>query len=170
MDRTSLELRGGIFEAEICNLLRAQFKDSLIIHNKSLMCPILGKETQIDVILVKRHGIFVIEAKNIHGWIKGDYNDEKWRACSSSKKVMTVFNTLNQNFLHIRSLEYAMSQKGYLPSFKIHNLICVPDNTQIISNVKEITNYSRLPYVISKLEDSRLEIDVHKYTSLIRKL
>lgn len=170
LDRRELELRGSLFEAEIGALLLQEVKDVLIIHNVELYCPQLHKETQIDVIAVTKGGIFVIEAKNFHGWIRGNYDDDKWTALSRTRKVMTIFNTLHQNFLHIRSLEAALYKKGIKFNFPIHNVICLPDDTAIYSDVKEIVNFSQLPYYIESHSDQNLKLNVNAITSLIRKL
>lgn len=170
LDRRELELRGSLFEAEISALLLEELEDILVIHNLEIYCPQLHKDTQIDVIAVTKGGIFVIEAKNFHGWIRGNYDDEKWSALSRTRKIMTIFNTLHQNFLHIRSLEAALFKKGVKFNFPIHNIICLPDNTEIISDVKEIVNFSQLTNYIEEHSDPKLNLNVSAITSLIRKL
>lgn len=43
-----------------------------------LMIPCQGGTTQIDHVLVSIYGVFVIETKNMNGWIFGDERSPKW--------------------------------------------------------------------------------------------
>lgn len=60
--------------------------------------------TQIDHIIVSRFGIFVIETKNIKGWIFGSEFQKKWTQVIYGKKN-TFQNPLLQNYRHIKALE-----------------------------------------------------------------
>jgi len=46
------------------------------IHNVTLPTP--DGTTQIDHIVVSRYGIFVVETKNMKGWIFGGQNQNNW--------------------------------------------------------------------------------------------
>ena len=37
-----------------------------------------GEETELDILIVNRNGVFIIEVKYYHGELFGDENDEKW--------------------------------------------------------------------------------------------
>ena len=60
--------------------------------------------TQIDLVVVSQHGIFVIEVKNFKGWIYGRENDKYWTQVLYSKKSK-FYNPLLQNYRHIKALE-----------------------------------------------------------------
>ena len=45
---------------------------SIYFPLNNLTLPTKNGTTQIDHVIVSRHGIFVIESKNIDGWIFGD--------------------------------------------------------------------------------------------------
>lgn len=59
--------------------------------------------TQIDHVLVSPFGIFVVETKNIQGWIFGGQHDSTW--CQSIYGHKNRFqNPLRQNYRHIKCL------------------------------------------------------------------
>ncbi len=59
--------------------------------------------TQIDHIVVSKYGIFVVETKNINGWIFGDAQDSQWTQSIYGHKSRFQ-NPLKQNYRHIKCL------------------------------------------------------------------
>lgn len=59
---------------------------------------------QIDHIVVSKYGIFIIETKNIKGWIFGNDKSEYWTKNMYGKKYH-FRNPLKQNFYHVKSLQ-----------------------------------------------------------------
>lgn len=75
--------------------------------------------TQIDHIIVSRYGIFVIETKNMEGWIFGTESQPKWT--QSFRKAKFQFqNPLHQNYRHTKALEEFLG----LPSNVFHSVVC----------------------------------------------
>lgn len=62
------------------------------------------KYTEIDILLVHRTGLYVIESKNISGLIFGQRDDYNWTRFTSSNK-MTFYNPIRQNEGHIYALD-----------------------------------------------------------------
>jgi len=62
-----------------------------------------GGTTQIDHVVASRYGIFVVETKNMKGWIFGDAKSERWTQQFPGMKN-TFQNPLRQNHKHIKSL------------------------------------------------------------------
>ena len=61
------------------NLLLKLFLSTDIYHLiKNVTLPTEDGTTQIDHILVSKYGIFVIETKNMKGWIFGSPNQKQW--------------------------------------------------------------------------------------------
>ena len=60
-------------------------------------------KTQIDLVVVSRYGIFVIEVKNFNGWIFGNERDKYWTQVLYSKKTK-FYNPLRQNHRHVKAL------------------------------------------------------------------
>jgi len=59
--------------------------------------------TQIDHVLVSVYGIFIIETKNIKGWIFGEANSDRWIQVIYGKKRQFQ-NPLKQNYRHTKCL------------------------------------------------------------------
>lgn len=60
--------------------------------------------TQIDHVVVSKFGIFVIETKNVKGWIFGSPGQRQWTQVVYRRKSRFQ-NPLHQNALHIRALQ-----------------------------------------------------------------
>ncbi len=63
-----------------------------------------GSTTQIDHILVSKYGLFVIETKNMKGWIFGGENQKQWTQ-QIFKEKNRFQNPLHQNYRHTKALE-----------------------------------------------------------------
>ena len=71
-------------------------------HNLTL--PTYDGTTQIDHVIVSKFGVFVIETKNMKGWIFGDARSRRWTQVIYGKKY-PFQNPLNQNYKHIKAVE-----------------------------------------------------------------
>lgn len=159
-NRRKLLIVGESFEFKIMSIVKAAFPDAIVLHDLRLDSAFLGKETQIDVIAITSNGVFVIEAKNWKHWIKGDYEDHEWTGLSSDRKVMTVFNPFHQNFIHVRTLRNAIRLSGHEPG-QFHNLVVLPDGTEIKSNCKEVISLAKLPRVMRE-KQSLYPVDINE--------
>lgn len=80
--------------------------------------------TQIDHIIVSRYGIFVIETKNMEGWIFGSEKDAQWTQSLYGNKFRFQ-NPLRQNYRHVKALEEFLK----LPSGMFHSVVCFVGQT-----------------------------------------
>lgn len=71
-------------------------------HNVTLPTP--DGTTQIDHIFVSRFGIFVVETKNMKGWIFGGDSQAQWTQ-TIFKKSFKFQNPLRQNYKHVKALQ-----------------------------------------------------------------
>lgn len=78
----------------------------------------LNGTTQIDHVVVSRFGIFVVESKNMKGWIFGSEQDRQWTQSIFGKKYRFQ-NPLHQNYRHTR----ALSQFLDVAHDKIHSVV-----------------------------------------------
>ena len=60
--------------------------------------------TQVDHIYVSRFGVFVVETKNMAGWIFGDAKQRQWTQTIYRKKTRFQ-NPIHQNYKHLKTLE-----------------------------------------------------------------
>lgn len=95
----------GVLGEWIVNLIiKLSFKQPDYYLFKDVLLQIDKGTTQIDHVLVSRFGIFVIETKNMKGWIFGKENQAKW--LQQIYKHKSYFqNPVHQNFKHKSALE-----------------------------------------------------------------
>lgn len=56
--------------------------------------------TQIDHVIVSKFGIFVVETKNMNGWIYGSEKDAQWTQVFPNQQKFRFQNPLRQNYRH----------------------------------------------------------------------
>ena len=94
------------------NLLIKFFLDKKEYHLiKNVTLATEGGTTQIDHIIVSKHGIFVIETKNMKGWIFGSANQKQWTH-KIFKHTSKFQNPLHQNYKHVKTLEALLNIKN----------------------------------------------------------
>ena len=136
---------------------------------KDVTLPNANGTTQIDHIIVSRFGIFVIETKNMKGWIFGGERQKTWT--QSIYKNKTKFqNPLHQNYKHIKTLEGLLG----LSSDKFHSVVVftgestfktkMPQNVlksgytnYIKSKNTEVLAYTEVLNVIEQIESNRYD-------------
>ena len=161
----------GIFGEAFVKLL-AKFKlpaDVYIpIHNVTLPTP--DGTTQIDHIFVSEFGVFVVETKNMKGWIFGGENQAQWTQ-QIYKEKNKFQNPLRQNYKHVKTLESALE----IPPEAIKSVIAFMGEgkfkTNMPSNVTHGAGYVRfiksfndpilsqeqVQSVVAQIESGRLE-------------
>lgn len=69
-----------------------------------LTLPTAQGTTQIDHIVLSRSGVFVIETKNMSGWIFGDARQARWTQILPGHKAQFQ-NPLRQNYHHVKVVQ-----------------------------------------------------------------
>lgn len=96
--------KGKLGEAKVYQALATALpaKDYQILNNITLPLED-GGTTQIDHIVVSEFGVFVIETKNLQGWIFGHPNHAQWTQ-TIHKSRFTFQNPIRQNYKHVQTL------------------------------------------------------------------
>ena len=132
------------------------------IHNVTLPTP--DGTTQIDHIFVSRYGIFVVETKNMKGWIFGGEHQSQWTQ-QFYKKSIKFQNPLRQNFKHVKALEAALD----LPAEAIHSVVVFAGGSTFKSampaNVTRVGGY--ITYIKSFRDPVLSEAQVHEVVARI---
>ena len=76
-------------------------------HNVTLRMP--DGTTQIDHVFVSRFGVFVVETKNMSGWIFGNERHRRWTQVFRGGKKYTFQNPLRQNYRHVKAVEAVLA-------------------------------------------------------------
>jgi restriction system protein len=138
------------------------------IHNVTL--PTLDGTTQIDHIVVSPFGVFVVETKNMTGWIFGGEKQTQWTQ-QIFKHSYKFQNPLRQNYKHVKALQAILD----VPSSTIFSVVVFVGNstfkTPMPPNVtygggyiryiksfnEPILSKSEVQSVIAKIQSGRLE-------------
>ncbi|MFK5894091.1 MAG: NERD domain-containing protein [Pseudomonadota bacterium] len=153
------------------NLLIKFFLDKNDYHLiKNVTLPTENGTTQIDHIIVSKYGIFVVETKNMKGWIFGSANQKQWTQ-KIFKHTSKFQNPLHQNYKHVKTLEACLNTKNDCifsiiifigdSTFKTK----MPDNVRFarggieyIKNKRDVAfNEDEVTDVIEQIESGRLE-------------
>ncbi|HCE3215994.1 TPA: NERD domain-containing protein [Vibrio parahaemolyticus] len=94
----------GVFGEFLVNRLLSKLPESDYTLIKDVTLPTSDGTTQVDHIVVSKYGIFVVETKNMKGWIFGSARQKQWtqKIYRHSSKFQ---NPLRQNYKHIKALE-----------------------------------------------------------------
>ncbi|UCM51821.1 NERD domain-containing protein [Aeromonas dhakensis] len=109
----------GMIGEWFINLSLRLFLDKQEYHLlKDVTLPTPQGTTQIDHVLVSRFGVFVIETKNIKGWIFGNPAHKSWTQQIYRRKH-SFQNPLHQNYLHVMTLRSLLG----LADHQLHSII-----------------------------------------------
>jgi restriction system protein len=140
----------GIVGEFIVNLLaRFQLDPSVYHLMKNVTLPTEDGSTQIDHIIVSVHGVFVVETKNMRGWIFGHAHQKLWTQ-QIFKHKNKFQNPLHQNYKHIKTIE-ALSG---LNDKQIHSVIVFVGSSQFKTPQPENVTYGigYIHYIKSKTD------------------
>lgn len=100
-----------------------------------------GETTEIDMIMIHRTGIYVIESKNYSGWIFGNESDQMWTqslAEGEKSRKERFYNPVRQNASHIRYLSELLKVEGSV----FYSLIVFSKRCELKSVTTEVSRIS----------------------------
>jgi len=160
--------RGWLGEKKTTFILWMSLNANVYHRNHNVIIPSKSGTTQIDHILVSPYGVFIVETKNMKGWIFGSENQSKWTQVLHRKKY-SFQNPLRQTFRQKKILaEYLGLDESFIYTviyfvgdckFKTH----LPTNvisSGLGSHIKQHQNH-----VLSPEETSRILNQLNKLTS-----
>ncbi len=148
---------------------------------KNVTLPTEDGTTQIDHIIASRFGVFVIETKNMKGWIFGSVNQPYWTQQIFRHKSKFQ-NPLRQNYKHVKTLEAALD----IEPEHIHSLIVfvgdstfktdMPENVTyaggfiryIKSRTEQVLSDAQVRLVIQKIESGRLSRSIKTHVEHVK--
>lgn len=153
----------GLFGEFIVNIFaKCKFDRNDYHLFKNVTLPTEDGTTQIDHILVSKFGVFVIETKNLRGWIFGSVNQKMWTQQIFKHKNLFQ-NPLHQNHKHCKALQALLN----LEDHQLHSVVVfIGDSTfktAMPDNVTYGVGYIR--YILSKTEivlNPRAVLDITK--------
>jgi len=155
----------GVFGEFIVNISAKLFLDKKQYHLiKNVTLPTEDGSTQIDHIIVSKFGIFVVETKNMKGWIFGSPNQKMWtqKIYKHSSKFQ---NPLYQNYKHVKTLQSLIGLKDH----QIYSVIVFVGDSTFKTDMPENVTYGAgyLRFIKSKTEPVLTESEVHEIKNKI---
>ncbi len=95
---------GAAGERQVNALLSRKFTEPDYILIEDLTLPSGHGTTQVDHIILSRFGIFIVETKNMSGWIFGNENQVRWTQVLHRHKSQFQ-NPLRQNYHHLKVVQ-----------------------------------------------------------------
>lgn len=95
--------KGWFGEVQVSLAKKIFLDSSIYLDINNVTIPAVNGTTQIDHVIVSRYGIFVVETKNMDGWIFGSEKSPQWTQ-SLYKKKFRFQNPLHQNYRHTKAL------------------------------------------------------------------
>ncbi|WP_083233727.1 NERD domain-containing protein [Planctopirus hydrillae] len=159
-------LRGWF--GEICTRLGLWFwlpsRTYRQFHN--IVVPTSNGTTQIDHLIVSTYGLFVIETKNMKGWIYGNEQDSQW----TQKFRGTSYrfqNPLKQNYRHLCCLEEHLG----LPRTCMHSIIFFIGEAELKTPMPgNVLTHGLSSYIRRHREPLLSEQDVEQIIAAIQEL
>jgi hypothetical protein len=137
----------GFFGEKKVQLATSALLDNEQYHRiDNVTLPIQNGTTQIDHVIVSVYGVFVVETKNMKGWIYGSEGQREWTQ-TLYRKSYKFQNPLRQNYLHVKALEGVLR----IPSTSIRSVVVFSGDakfkTEMPRNVTHV--YGLIGYIRS---------------------
>jgi hypothetical protein len=102
-----------------------------------------GKNSEIDLLVIHETGLYIIEAKNLSGYIEGDWSSEYLKIKYSSGKEYDMYNPIIQNSLHYDCLKSVL---GINEKNSIKNIVILGEQVKYNISAYEKTrpNYANV--------------------------
>lgn len=153
------EQKGYEAEIKIVNILNRIFSNDKIIHDSYFRDEEMVT-TQIDIIVVDKTGIYVIESKNYSGIIKGNTRNKNWIQIFNNKKYVKFSNPVIQNNRHIEDIKINLKDFN-LPNNVFKSYIVFGDKCKLDVQYSEneiVIKQNELFYKILQDKESSKEV------------
>ncbi len=158
--------KGVMGELQINQAIQKRLDPTQYHLLKNVTLPVPAKDgaagtTQIDHVLVSPYGIFVIETKNMSGWIFGQARQTQWTQKMNAHHSQKFQNPLFQNYKHVKTLQAHLG----LADTQLHSLVVftgsstfktqMPDNVvqgrAFVAWIKQKQEVLLLPEVVAQI-------------------
>lgn len=161
-------LKGTHFEVHIQQSLE-HYPMVKCIPNVEVYSHKLGKNTQIDQIILAPWAIYFVEQKSFSSYLTGELSDHDWVG-TTGRKSTVIYNPVMQNQEHIRSFNRALFTT-YKQFIRPLSYVIVPDTCVVQSKCDNVVNLSNFLDILAM--DSQLRthnIDVQALERVIERV
>lgn len=117
-------LKGFLGESIVAAAAKLRLPTSVYPRFHNVTLPVPDGTTQVDHVFVSRFGVFVVETKNLGGWIFGCERDRRWTQVFPGGRKSRFQNPLRQNHRHVRAVEAALDGLA-VPSCAVKSVIAL---------------------------------------------
>ena len=139
-------IKGFVGEAIASGWGMLALPSSTYTQLSNLTLPTPDGTTQIDLVIVSRFGVFVVEVKNMSGWIFGSEENRQWTQVFRTGEKHRFQNPLRQNYRHVKAVQQTLGARR-IPTRTVHSVIAFIGDatlkTQLPENVTEGLGFSR---------------------------
>jgi hypothetical protein len=96
--------KGNQGERYVSSILKTGLDPESYFVLNDILIPSGNATTQIDHVVLSNFGIFVVETKNMGGWIFGNESQSKWTQSMPGARKFSFQNPLRQNYKHTKAL------------------------------------------------------------------
>jgi hypothetical protein len=129
-------MKGKEEEIKIASHLLRIEDDSYTLFNNVIL-DIRYTTSQVDHIVVSKHGIFVIETKSWRGVVTGKDTDYYWTVLLGNK-TRQFYNPILQNTMHVHAVKEVLFDIGF---FKCHSVIIFGNSCELKVSVESDDTY-----------------------------
>ena len=152
----------GFFGEFWVKLELKKLKKDYKVLNNVIVRTIDNSTHQIDHIVVSKYGIFVIETKQINGYIKGNDYDKNWTV-KRGKNTYYINNPVHQNYGHIKALSEVLG----INKDKFISIVCISSQAKVRVNSKYVVRIYKLVKNIKSYTSELLPNYIEVYNTLV---
>lgn len=145
-------------EYYVARQLRRLNDSKYFVINNLLFRKRNGFTNQIDHLVVSPYGVFVIETKNIYGYIHGASKSKLWRSYWRDGRDLAFDNPVLQNEAHINALEERLGVGRQIPYYSIIAFSPTADLQVNVTNA-DVIHWTQIRQLIRAYKEPVMSIE-----------
>ena len=129
-------VKGALGETAVKAGAALALPSSVYRRHHDVTLPTAGGTTQIDHVFVSVFGVFVVETKNMNGWIYGRAQNREWTQVFPGGQKFRFQNPIRQNYGHVKAVEDALTGMG-LPKVVVKSVVVFVGEAELKSEMPE---------------------------------
>lgn len=157
----------GVLGEFIVNRILSSLPSGEYTLIKNVTLPTEDGTTQLDHIVLSRYGVFVVETKNMKGWIFGGEKQSHWTQ-KIYKHSVKFQNPLRQNYKHIKTLQFILGSSDHI----VKSVVVFVGDSKFKSEMPPNVTYSSgcKPYISSFKNILLSDVEVSDYIKRIEEI
>jgi hypothetical protein len=148
--------------------IKSIFEKGSVKILRNLYIPYRNEYSEIDIVVIGKKKIYVVENKAYNGWIFGNENGVYWTQCLNKNSKYKFYNPIKQNRTHINALskQLKLSKNSFISVIVFGDtatLKKIPENVETCY----ITNQEKLFTTFKKICDDKEDIFNEQYVNQI---